>query len=169
MNTCHLKSFSVIFAAASILAPIAGICADPVPQVRVAITDVNLSNPQGIATLYRRLQQAAAEVCGHEPQIRAGDGNRTQTGASGAGKTRGFASCRHSLPIHPASRNIGILTKSTFSGRTLLNEHLDSPAVARFLDYGSGEEERGQDAIDDPNHSARRRRQYSRVHCGICG
>jgi UrcA family protein len=70
MNTCHLKSFSVIFAAASILAPVAGICADPVPQVRVAITDVNLSNPKGIATLYRRLQQAAAEVCGHEPQIR---------------------------------------------------------------------------------------------------
>jgi len=71
MNTCHLKSLSIIFAAASILAPIAGICADPVPQVRVAITDVNLSSPQGVATLYTRLQQAATEVCGHEPQIRA--------------------------------------------------------------------------------------------------
>jgi UrcA family protein len=70
MNTCHLKSLSVIFAAASILTPIAGICADPIPQVRVAIADVNLSNPQGIATVYTRLHQAAAEVCGHEPQFR---------------------------------------------------------------------------------------------------
>jgi UrcA family protein len=70
MNTCHLKSLSVIFAAASILTPIAGICADPVPQVRVTFADVNLSNPQGIATVYTRLQQAAAKVCGHEPQIR---------------------------------------------------------------------------------------------------
>jgi UrcA family protein len=69
MNTCHLKSLSVILAAASILTPIAGICADPVPQVRVTFADVNLSSPQGIATLYTRLQQAAAKVCGHEPQI----------------------------------------------------------------------------------------------------
>ena len=71
MNTCHLKSLSVILAAASILTPIAGICAGPVPpQVRVAIADVNLSSPQGIATVYTRLQQAATEVCGQEPQIR---------------------------------------------------------------------------------------------------
>ena len=70
MNTCHLKSLPVIFAAAAILAPIAGFCADPAPQVRVTVADVNLSNPQGIATLYSRLRQAATEVCGHEPQIR---------------------------------------------------------------------------------------------------
>jgi UrcA family protein len=70
MNTCHLKSFSVIFAAALILTPIAGICADAVSQVRVTFADVNLSNPQGIATLYTRLQRAAAEVCGGAPDIR---------------------------------------------------------------------------------------------------
>jgi UrcA family protein len=69
MNTCHLKSLSVILAVASILTPIAGVCADSVPQVRVNFADVNLSNPQGIATLYTRLQQAAAKVCGQEPQI----------------------------------------------------------------------------------------------------
>jgi UrcA family protein len=70
MNTCRLKSLSVMLAATSILAPIVGICADPVPQVRVAIADLNLSSPQGIATLYTRLRHAATEVCGHEPQIR---------------------------------------------------------------------------------------------------
>jgi UrcA family protein len=70
METFRVKSLSVVFAAALILTPIAGVCADPVRQVRVTIADVNLSNPQGIATLYSRLQQAAAEVCGHEPQIR---------------------------------------------------------------------------------------------------
>ena len=70
MNTCQLKSLSVIFAAASILTPIAGICADPVPQVRVGIADVNLSSPQGIATLYSRLRHAADKVCGGEPDSR---------------------------------------------------------------------------------------------------
>jgi UrcA family protein len=70
MNTCRLKSCSAILAAALILTPIAAHCADPLPQVRVSVADLNLSNPQGIATLYTRLQQAAAEVCGHEPQIR---------------------------------------------------------------------------------------------------
>jgi UrcA family protein len=70
MNTCHSKSLSVILAAASILTPIAGICADPVPQVRVGIADVNLSSPQGIATLYSRLRRAAHEVCGGEPDNR---------------------------------------------------------------------------------------------------
>jgi UrcA family protein len=69
MNTYRLKSLSVISAAALILTPIAGICAEPVQQVRVAIGDVNLSNPQGIAMLYTRLKQAAAAVCGDEPQI----------------------------------------------------------------------------------------------------
>jgi UrcA family protein len=59
-----------MFAAASILAPIAGICAEAAPQVRVAIADVSLSGPQGISTLYARLRRAAGEVCGHEPQIR---------------------------------------------------------------------------------------------------
>ncbi len=31
---------------------------------------MNLSSPQGIATVYARLRQAATEVCGDEPQIR---------------------------------------------------------------------------------------------------
>jgi UrcA family protein len=70
MNICNLKSFSVVFAAALILTPIAGICADPGSQVRVSFAYANLSNPQGIATLYTRLQRAAAEVCGHEPENR---------------------------------------------------------------------------------------------------
>jgi UrcA family protein len=70
MNTRRLKSLSVIFAAAAILTPIAGICADTVRQVQVTVSDVNLSTPQGIATLYSRLQHAAAEVCGYEPQNR---------------------------------------------------------------------------------------------------
>ena len=70
MNTCHLKSLWVIVAAASILTPMAAICAEPVPQARVSLADLNLSNPPGVATLYTRLRHAAAEVCGHEPQFR---------------------------------------------------------------------------------------------------
>jgi UrcA family protein len=70
MKTFHLNPLSFIFAAASMMTPIVGICADPAPQVRVSIADVNLSSPQGIERLYSRLRQAAAEVCGYEPEIR---------------------------------------------------------------------------------------------------
>jgi UrcA family protein len=70
MNICHLKPLSALFAAASMLAPVAGICAEPVAQIRIAYSDVNLANPRGVAILYRRLQRAAADVCGDEPQSR---------------------------------------------------------------------------------------------------
>ncbi len=67
MNISHLKSLSAILVAASILTPIAGHCAEPGPQIRVAIADVNLSSPQGIANLYSRLRHAADAVFGGEP------------------------------------------------------------------------------------------------------
>jgi UrcA family protein len=70
MKTRYLNPVSVIFAAGLTLAPIAGICADPAPQARVSVADVDLSSPQGIATLYGRLRRAAAYVCGDEPQNR---------------------------------------------------------------------------------------------------
>ena len=70
MKTCHLNALSVIFMAGLILAPLAGICAEPVPQVTVSFADVNLSNPPGISMLYQRLQSAAHEVCRGEPQAR---------------------------------------------------------------------------------------------------
>jgi len=70
MKTCHFNPLSVIFAAGLALTPVAGICADPVAQVRVTVADVNLSNPQGITTLYARLRRAADNVCGDEPQNR---------------------------------------------------------------------------------------------------
>lgn len=70
MKTCHWNPLSIMFAAGLALTPIAGICADPAPQVRVSYADLNLSNPQGITMLYARLQQVAAEVCGTEPPYR---------------------------------------------------------------------------------------------------
>jgi UrcA family protein len=70
MNTCHLYPLSVIAAAGLTLTPVARICADPVAQVRVTVADVNLSYPQGIATVYARLRRAAGDVCGSEPQYR---------------------------------------------------------------------------------------------------
>ena len=70
MKTCHWNPLSIMFAAGLALTPIAGMCADPAPQVRVTVADVNLANPQGVATLYARLRRAAADVCGTEPQTR---------------------------------------------------------------------------------------------------
>ncbi len=70
MNTCHLNPLSIIVAAGLMLTPVARICADPVAQVRVDVADVNLTNPQGIATVYARLRRAAGNVCGSEPQYR---------------------------------------------------------------------------------------------------
>ena len=70
MKTCHWNPLSIMLAAGLALSPIAGMCADPAPQVRVSYADLNLSNPQGITMLYARLQRAAAEVCGTEPPYR---------------------------------------------------------------------------------------------------
>lgn len=70
MKTCHLNALSVIFVAGLALTPLAGICAEPVPQVTVSFADLNLFNPPGIATLYQRLQWAAHKVCASEPQAR---------------------------------------------------------------------------------------------------
>ena len=69
MKRCHLKTLSAILGAGLTLAPLAALHAEPV-QVTVSFADVNLSNPPGIATLYGRLQGAAHEVCGSEPQAR---------------------------------------------------------------------------------------------------
>jgi UrcA family protein len=68
MKTCHLSALSVIFMIGLTLTPITAICAERMAQVTVSYGDVNLSSPQGIETLYRRLKWAAAEVCGSEPQ-----------------------------------------------------------------------------------------------------
>jgi UrcA family protein len=70
MKTCHWNPLCIMFTAGLALTPIAGMCADPAPQVRVSYADLNLSNPQGITMLYARLQRAAAEVCGTEPPYR---------------------------------------------------------------------------------------------------
>jgi len=69
MKRCHLKTLSAIFVAGLTLAPLAALHAEPA-QVTVSFADVNLSSPPGIATLYARLQGAAREVCGSEPQTR---------------------------------------------------------------------------------------------------
>ena len=69
MKRSHLKTLSAVFVAGLTLAPLAALHAEPV-QVTVSFADVNLSNPPGIATLYGRLQGAAREVCGSEPQAR---------------------------------------------------------------------------------------------------
>jgi len=69
MKSCQLKTLSAIFIAGLTLAPLAALHAEPV-QVTVSFADVNLSSPPGIATLYGRLQGAAREVCGSEPQSR---------------------------------------------------------------------------------------------------
>jgi UrcA family protein len=70
MKTCHPNALSAIFVAGLILTPLAGICAEPVPQVTVSFADMNLSNPPGISRLYQRLQWAAHKVCGSVPQAR---------------------------------------------------------------------------------------------------
>ncbi len=70
MKSCHLKALLAVFAAELTLAPLVGICAEPVPQVTVRFADVKLSDPSGIDTIYRRLQWAAHQVCGSEPQAR---------------------------------------------------------------------------------------------------
>ena len=70
MNICRLNALSIVFLSGLTLMPIAGVCAEPVPQVTVSFADLNVSNPQGVATLYRRLQRAAEEVCGSQPQVR---------------------------------------------------------------------------------------------------
>jgi UrcA family protein len=70
MNICRLNALSIAFLSGLTLMPIAGVCAEPVPQVTVSFADLNVSNPQGVATLYRRLQRASEEVCGSEPQVR---------------------------------------------------------------------------------------------------
>jgi UrcA family protein len=70
MKIRRRNAVSVIFLTGLSLMSVAGICAQPVPQVTVSFADLNLSNPQGVATLYRRLQRAAAEVCGSEPHVR---------------------------------------------------------------------------------------------------
>ena len=69
MKRCQLKTVSAIFVAGLTFAPLAALHAEPV-QVTVSFADVNLSSPPGIATLYGRLQGAAREVCGSEPEAR---------------------------------------------------------------------------------------------------
>jgi UrcA family protein len=42
---------------------VAGVSAEEVPSVRVQYGDLMLSDPKGIASLYQRIRNAAAEVC----------------------------------------------------------------------------------------------------------
>ena len=69
MNTHCRALFAILTATGLVSVPIIGTCAESEPQVRVPLSEVNLSTAQGVTTLYGRLRQAAAQVCGEEPAI----------------------------------------------------------------------------------------------------
>jgi UrcA family protein len=95
---------------------------DEVRQVVVRFGDLNLSNPQGAAALYRRISIAAAEVCGafdvsvrdRELGYRAGTTTCVRTAISGAvtkvGRPELFAiyNAKNSAPlgVHVAAARV---------------------------------------------------------------